>query len=68
MELKDLIDTLIAHQIIDLAFRLQLLDINRRQQADAKGQYSTQTLEGFLPEAAKRYAEIRAAITAIAPS
>lgn len=67
MELKELNDTLIAHEIIAIAAKLQLLDVNRRHQADPKGQYSTLPLATFLQEAGEQYRLLRAAITATTP-
>jgi len=63
MELKDLNDTLEAHAILDLAFKLRAIDFNSAKQ-NATGGRVMRPMKDFIPEAVETYGDIREAITA----
>ena len=60
MELKDLNDTLIAHEIFAFAIELQRCDLERRKaELTIATTILNEPLETFIPRAAARYWELR---------
>ena len=64
MKLEDLNDTLEAHAILDLAFRLRDIELTSRGPNDRTLKRVRTHMKDFLPEAVKTYAQIRDAIRA----
>ncbi len=64
MDIKELNDTLVAHAVLELAFRLQQNEVNLRLQDDPKNNHIIKPVKDFIPAAVTIYGELREAIKA----